>query len=110
MSSTRGQAQVPLEKAMSAHSISRYSPNSQSISITLHYSPANYLHSQSESFLDSNGKDHQARMMNGRVVTVDFIDGIGQIHMRIAVEQLRLCSVIAPSSALNPMTSSPGSG
>lgn len=31
---------------------------------------------------DSNGKDHQARMMNGRVVTVDFIDGIGQIHLK----------------------------
>ena len=30
---------------------------------------------------DSNGKDHQARMMNGRVVTVKFIDGIGQIHL-----------------------------
>ena len=29
---------------------------------------------------DSNGADHQARMMNGRVVTVKFIDGIGQIH------------------------------
>ena len=31
---------------------------------------------------DSNGTDHQARMMNGRVVTVDFIDGIGQIHLK----------------------------
>ena len=31
---------------------------------------------------DSNGKDHQARRMNGRVVTVDFIDGIGQIHLK----------------------------
>ena len=30
---------------------------------------------------DSNGKDHQVRMMNGRVVTVKFIDGIGQIHV-----------------------------
>ena len=30
---------------------------------------------------DSNGADHQARMMNGRVVTVKFIDGIGQIHL-----------------------------
>ena len=30
---------------------------------------------------DSNGKDHQARMMNGRVVTVKFIDGLGQIHL-----------------------------
>ena len=31
---------------------------------------------------DSNGKDHQARQMNGRVVTVNFIDGIGQIHVK----------------------------
>ena len=30
---------------------------------------------------DSNGKDLQARLMNGRVVTVKFIDGIGQIHL-----------------------------
>ena len=30
---------------------------------------------------DSNGKDLQARQMNGRVVTVKFIDGIGQIHL-----------------------------
>ena len=30
---------------------------------------------------DSNGKDHQARQMNGQVVTVKFIDGIGQIHL-----------------------------
>ena len=30
---------------------------------------------------DSNGKDHQAAAMNGRVVTVKFIDGIGQIHL-----------------------------
>lgn len=30
---------------------------------------------------DNNGKDHQAAMMNGRVVTVKFIDGIGQIHL-----------------------------
>lgn len=30
---------------------------------------------------DSNGKDQQARQMNGRVVTVKFIDGIGQIHL-----------------------------
>ena len=30
---------------------------------------------------DSNGKDQQARAMNGRVVTVKFIDGIGQIHV-----------------------------
>ena len=30
---------------------------------------------------DSNGKDHQATAMNGRVVTVKFIDGIGQIHL-----------------------------
>ena len=29
---------------------------------------------------DSNGKDHQAAAMNGRVVTVKFVDGIGQIH------------------------------
>lgn len=31
---------------------------------------------------DSNGKDLQARRMNGRVVTVKFIDGIGQIHVK----------------------------
>ena len=30
---------------------------------------------------DSNGKDYQAAAMNGRVVTVKFIDGIGQIHL-----------------------------
>ena len=30
---------------------------------------------------DSNGKDLQARQMNGRVVTVRFIDDIGQIHL-----------------------------
>ena len=30
---------------------------------------------------DSNGKDHQAAAMNGRVVTVKFVDGIGQIHL-----------------------------
>ena len=30
---------------------------------------------------DSNGKDLQARQMNGRVVTVKFIDAIGQIHL-----------------------------
>jgi hypothetical protein len=30
---------------------------------------------------DSNGKDHQATAMNSRVVTVKFIDGIGQIHL-----------------------------
>jgi hypothetical protein len=30
---------------------------------------------------DSNGKDKQARAMSGRVVTVKFIDGIGQIHV-----------------------------
>ena len=30
---------------------------------------------------DSNGKDPQAAAMNGRVVTVRFIDGIGQIHL-----------------------------
>ena len=28
---------------------------------------------------DSNGKDLQAQAMNGRVVTVKFVDGIGQI-------------------------------
>ena len=31
---------------------------------------------------DSNGKDLQARRMNGRMVTVNFIDGIGQIHVK----------------------------
>ena len=30
---------------------------------------------------DSNGKDLQARQMNGRMVTVKFIEGIGQIHL-----------------------------
>lgn len=30
---------------------------------------------------DSNGKDHQARMMAGRVLTVKFIDDLGQIHL-----------------------------
>ena len=30
---------------------------------------------------DSNGKDQQARAMDGRVVTVKLIDGIGQIHV-----------------------------
>ena len=30
---------------------------------------------------DSNGKDHQARMMSGRVVTVKFVDDLGQIHL-----------------------------
>lgn len=29
----------------------------------------------------SDGKDHQAAMMNGRVVTVKSVDGIGQIHL-----------------------------
>jgi hypothetical protein len=30
---------------------------------------------------DSNGKDHQARMMAGRVVTIKFVDDLGQIHL-----------------------------
>ena len=30
---------------------------------------------------DSNGKDDQARMMAGRVVTVKFVDDLGQIHL-----------------------------
>ena len=30
---------------------------------------------------DSNGKDFQARQMSGRIVTVKFIDDIGQIHL-----------------------------
>ena len=30
---------------------------------------------------DSNGKDHQARIMAGRVVTVKFVDDLGQIHL-----------------------------
>ena len=30
---------------------------------------------------DSNGKDHQARMMAGREVTVKFVDDLGQIHL-----------------------------
>ena len=34
--------------------------------------------------VDSNGKDHQARMMAGRVVTVKFVDDLGQIHLEEA--------------------------
>lgn len=30
---------------------------------------------------DCEGKDAQARQMAGRIVTVKFIDGIGQIHL-----------------------------
>lgn len=30
---------------------------------------------------DSDGKDHQARMMAGKVVTVNFVDDLGQIHL-----------------------------
>ena len=30
---------------------------------------------------DSNGKDHRARMMAGRVVTIKFVDDLGQIHL-----------------------------
>lgn len=30
---------------------------------------------------DSNGKDLQARLMAGRIVTVKFIDNLGQIHL-----------------------------
>lgn len=30
---------------------------------------------------DNNGTDLQARKMDGKVVTVKFIDGIGQIHL-----------------------------
>ena len=30
---------------------------------------------------DSNGKDHQTVAMNGRVVPVKFVNGIGQIHL-----------------------------
>ena len=30
---------------------------------------------------DSNGKDLQARLMAGRIVTVKFIDDLGQIHL-----------------------------
>ena len=30
---------------------------------------------------DSNGKDLQARKMDGKVVTVKFIDDMGQIHL-----------------------------
>ena len=30
---------------------------------------------------DSNGKDHQARMRAGMVVTVKFVDDLGQIHL-----------------------------
>lgn len=31
---------------------------------------------------DNNGTDIQARKMDGRVVTVKFIDGKGQIHLK----------------------------
>ena len=31
---------------------------------------------------DKSGKDQQATRMNGRVVTVDYVDGIGQIHLK----------------------------
>ena len=31
---------------------------------------------------DCNGKGHQAAAMNGRVVTVKFVDGIGQINLQ----------------------------
>lgn len=30
---------------------------------------------------DNNGTDIQARKLDGRVVTVKFIDGMGQIHV-----------------------------
>lgn len=30
---------------------------------------------------DNNGKDLQARLMAGRIVTVKFIDDLGQIHL-----------------------------
>lgn len=30
---------------------------------------------------DCNGKDLTARQMSGRIVTVDFIDDAGQIHL-----------------------------
>lgn len=30
---------------------------------------------------DNNGDDLQARSLDGRVVTVDYIDDIGQIHL-----------------------------
>ena len=30
---------------------------------------------------DANGKDYQAQVMNGKVVTIKFIDDIGQIHL-----------------------------
>ena len=30
---------------------------------------------------DCNGKDLTARLMSGRIVTVDFIDDAGQIHL-----------------------------
>ena len=34
---------------------------------------------------DSNGKDNQARMMAGKVVTVKFVDDLGQIQDRKSV-------------------------
>lgn len=30
---------------------------------------------------DNNGSDIQARMLDGKVVTISFIDDIGQIHL-----------------------------
>jgi len=30
---------------------------------------------------DKNGADYQAAQMNSKIVTVKFIDGIGQIHL-----------------------------
>ena len=30
---------------------------------------------------DNNGSDIQARMLDGKVVTISFIDDIGQIHV-----------------------------
>ena len=33
---------------------------------------------------DKNGADYQAAQMNGKIVTVKFIDGIGQIHLEEA--------------------------
>ena len=30
---------------------------------------------------DNNGSDVQARMLDGKVVTISFIDDIGQIHV-----------------------------
>lgn len=34
---------------------------------------------------DNNGSDIQARMLDGKVVTISFIDDIGQIHVEVYI-------------------------